>query len=98
MYTPIQPTLGITADPLDGAVWRKSSYSGTQGNCVEVASNLPGLVVVRDSKRSDGPKLILSPAAWRAFIRGLKDGWEVRPGRVGLPSHRASGATSTSAR
>jgi Domain of unknown function (DUF397) len=29
-------------------VWRKRSYSGTQGNCVEVATNLPGIVAVRD--------------------------------------------------
>lgn len=34
---------------LAGAHWRKSSYSsGSGGNCVEVATNLPGLVAVRD--------------------------------------------------
>ena len=32
----------------------KSSYSGQSGNWVEVASNLPGLVAVRDSKERDG--------------------------------------------
>ena len=34
--------------------WRKSSYSGQDGNCVEVARNLPGLVAVRDSEKPDG--------------------------------------------
>ena len=34
-----------------GAMWRKSSYSSANGGaCVEVASNLPGVVAVRDSK------------------------------------------------
>ncbi len=74
MHTPIQPDLGVTADSLDGAVWHKSSYSGTQGNCVEVARNLPGVVAVRDSKNPDGPKLIVSSAEWRAFVCGLKIG------------------------
>ena len=28
---------------LDGVIWRKSSYSGSNGGaCVEVADNLPG--------------------------------------------------------
>ena len=39
-----------------GAIWRKSSYSGSNGGgCVEVADNLPGLVAVRDSKDPNGP-------------------------------------------
>lgn len=38
--------------------WRKSSYSnGNGGHCVQVALNLPGAVVVRDSKDPDGPTL-----------------------------------------
>jgi hypothetical protein len=36
---------------VDDLHWRKSSYSGNGGaSCVEVASNLPGMVAVRDSK------------------------------------------------
>ena len=72
MHTQIQPTPGVTADLLDGAVWRKSSYSGTQGNCVEVATNLPGIVAVRDSKDPEGARLIVSPDAWRAFITRVR--------------------------
>ncbi|WP_433517239.1 DUF397 domain-containing protein [Nonomuraea sp. CA-143628] len=36
--------------------------------------NLPGVVGVRDSKDPEGPKLIFTPAEWRAFIADLKSG------------------------
>ncbi|MBM0203680.1 DUF397 domain-containing protein [Micromonospora sp. NPDC051227] len=52
---------------LTGALWRTSSRSGN-GECVEVADNLPGVVGVRDSKDSSGPVLVFAPAAWRAFV------------------------------
>lgn len=55
-----------------GALWRRSSYSGTQGNCVEVASNLRGLVLVRDSKDPAGPKLLIGVEMWRGFIAGVR--------------------------
>jgi hypothetical protein len=51
--------------------WRASSYSGGQGNCVEVAGNIPGLVPVRDSKRPAGPVLAFSRTAWAAFVGRL---------------------------
>ncbi|WBB50874.1 DUF397 domain-containing protein [Verrucosispora sp. WMMA2044] len=55
---------------LTGAVWRKSIRSGDNGGaCVEVATNLPGLVAVRDSKDATGPALTFSPAAWATFVR-----------------------------
>jgi Domain of unknown function (DUF397) len=44
----------MTKIDLSRAEWRKSSYSGQSGNCVEVARNLPGLVAVRDSKGPAG--------------------------------------------
>ncbi|MFI6759778.1 DUF397 domain-containing protein [Micromonospora sp. NPDC050417] len=54
---------------LTGAIWRKSTRSGTSGgNCVEVADNLPGVVGVRDSKDPAGPALAFGPDAWRAFV------------------------------
>ena len=47
----------MTEIDLSRAEWRKSSYSSQSGNCVEVARNLPGLVVVRDSKEAVGARL-----------------------------------------
>jgi Domain of unknown function (DUF397) len=65
----------MRTDDLNGAVWRKSSYSGgSGGNCVEVAGNLPGTIAVRDSKNPEGPALVFSPAAFAAFVGGVRDG------------------------
>jgi hypothetical protein len=55
-------------------LWRKSSYSNNGGNCVEVASNRPGIVAVRDSKDPNGPALAFAPAEWRTFLVGVKSG------------------------
>ena len=56
------------------AQWRKSSYSGgSGGNCVEVATNLPGVVAVRDSKNPAAPALLLTPAKWRTFTADLRE-------------------------
>ena len=58
---------------LTRADWHKSSYSGSNGgNCVEVASNLPGDVAVRDSKDPHGPALTFAPPAWAALLRDIK--------------------------
>lgn len=60
---------------IDGAQWRKSSYSGSNGGaCVEIARNLPGIVAVRDSKDQQGPVLTFTPAEWREFTAGVRDG------------------------
>lgn len=53
------------------AVWRTSSYSGGQGDCVEVADSIPALIPVRDSKRPTGPVITFTPQAWRTFIARL---------------------------
>ncbi|MEO3927888.1 DUF397 domain-containing protein [Micromonosporaceae bacterium B7E4] len=57
---------------LTGTAWRKSSRSGAEGDCVEVADNLPGLVAVRDSKDPYGPILTFAPAPWRQFVRAAR--------------------------
>ncbi|WP_406125958.1 DUF397 domain-containing protein [Streptomyces canus] len=52
-----------------GPFW-KSSYSGQENACVEVAHTAPGGRAVRDSKYSDsGPLLAVSRESWHAFIR-----------------------------
>jgi hypothetical protein len=69
-----QPRIGSTTELLRGATWHRSSHSGTDGNCVEVARNLPGIVAVRDSKNPDGPKLRFTSRAWVLFISGVRTG------------------------
>ncbi|WP_433328171.1 DUF397 domain-containing protein [Spirillospora sp. CA-294931] len=56
--------------------WRKSSHSGTETACVEVAAADRALCV-RDSKDPAGPVLSLPPEAWvsltKAICRGALD-------------------------
>jgi hypothetical protein len=60
---------------LSNATWRKSSYSGGNGgNCVEVAVLADDSRAVRDSKDPEGPKLVFTPATWRAFAAAVKGG------------------------
>ena len=63
----------MTAPELAGAVWRKSSRSNGQGQCVEVAQ-LGTTVAVRDSKHPSGAVLVFTPAEWAAFIAGANAG------------------------
>ncbi|TQF04455.1 DUF397 domain-containing protein [Kitasatospora acidiphila] len=59
---------------LSRTTWRKSSYSGGGGQCVEVAANIPGAVPVRDSKDPEGPALTFTPEGFAAFVAGVKGG------------------------
>jgi hypothetical protein len=52
-------------------VWRKSSYSADQGDCVEVA--WPDRdVAVRDSKQPAGPTLAFPTRTWQAFLTDVR--------------------------
>lgn len=51
--------------------WRKSSYSGGEGNCVEVADH-GNRVLVRDTKNRTGAVLRLTPDTWRRFANQVK--------------------------
>jgi hypothetical protein len=59
---------------LKTAEWRKATASGDNGQCVEVATNLPGIVAVRDSKDPNGPALVFTPQEWKAFLHGAGRG------------------------
>ncbi|WP_435204757.1 DUF397 domain-containing protein [Micromonospora sp. bgisy143] len=55
------------------ARWRTATRSSNNGgNCVEVADNLPGRVLVRDSKDREGGTLTFAPASWRSFVDQLR--------------------------
>jgi hypothetical protein len=60
---------------LTGAVWEKSSYSGSDGGqCVEFSRTFAipsGVVPVRDSKNPEAA-LTFSVGEWRMFIEAVK--------------------------
>ncbi|HEY2765148.1 MAG TPA: DUF397 domain-containing protein [Pseudonocardiaceae bacterium] len=77
----------MTAREPDSIVWRTSSYSVGDGNCVEVGwrtsthsggngncvevALTPDTVLVRDSKHRDGPALTVPATTWQAFLRDI---------------------------
>lgn len=50
--------------------WRKSSYSASGSQCVEVA--LASKVGIRDTKDREGGVLVVSAAAWVVFTRRVR--------------------------
>jgi hypothetical protein len=60
-------------EDLTPAVWRKSTYSTNQGQCVEVTQQ-PGVCGVRDSTDPTGAILWFSPEQWAAFTAGVRAG------------------------
>jgi hypothetical protein len=53
-------------DKEEPATWRKSTYSGSQSNCVEVVGTLDW---VRDSKNPVGPTLRVDVGALVAAVK-----------------------------
>ncbi|MFV8127080.1 DUF397 domain-containing protein [Streptomyces syringium] len=88
---PAMPRFVPSPSALRAATWRRSSYSTGMNNCVETAPLGPELLAVRDSKRTVGPVLSFSPAAWSSFVGDLRGGGLGR--RRG--ADRADGATAT---
>jgi len=52
--------------------WRKSSYSGNGGECVEACVAESGWVLVRDTTNRTGGTLSFRASAWRSFAERLK--------------------------
>lgn len=72
MPKPIRHTTSTTR--LAVVTWRKSTYSGQMGNCVEATSLDSGEVALRNSRFPSGPALIFSRDEMAAFLAGAKNG------------------------
>ncbi|MGY1501077.1 DUF397 domain-containing protein [Streptomyces sp. QTS52] len=53
--------------------FRKSSYSDDKDECVEVATNIPATIAIRDSKAPLSPPLRLHPTTWETFRAAVTD-------------------------
>lgn len=53
--------------------WVKSQYSGSNGQCVEIAA-AAGKIAIRDSKDPNGTILFYTPGEFRAFLHGAQNG------------------------
>lgn len=72
-----QAATGLTT----AAGWRKSSYSQGANGCVEVTTELPGWVGVRDSKLgTDSPVLAFTQSEWHTTLAAAQAG-ELGPAR-----------------
>lgn len=58
---------------LSNAAWKKSSHSGGQGECVEVA-DLSDAVAIRDSKNPDGPALLFGRGSFAGLVGRIRTG------------------------
>ena len=65
---------GMSAADLDGAAWRKSQRSNSQGACVEMARIDAGTIAMRNSRDPQGPALMYRREAIAALIDSLKNG------------------------
>ncbi|MBT2456596.1 DUF397 domain-containing protein [Streptomyces sp. ISL-86] len=64
----------MLASELGTIAWRKSSCSGggsSGGDCVEV-TDFQGAAAVRESKRPEGPALLVSGVGWDCFLESVK--------------------------
>ena len=65
---------GISAARLEGATWRKSQRSNSQGACVELARLDATTVAMRNSRDPQGTALIYPASAVRAMVSALRTG------------------------
>jgi hypothetical protein len=64
----------MAIQPNSAFSWTKSSYSGGNGACVEIAVPTTTAIAVRDSKDPDGPRLTFDNSAWSSFVSDVAAG------------------------
>jgi hypothetical protein len=57
----------------ESKTWVKSSYSGAENNCVELAQSLRE-TAIRDTKDRDGGTLAVPASAFTAFLTAVRAG------------------------
>ena len=65
---------GMNAGQLEGATWRKSQRSNSQGACVELARLDSATVAMRNSRDPQGTALVYPATAVRAMVGALRTG------------------------
>jgi Domain of unknown function (DUF397) len=65
---------GMPAAELGDIRWKKSQYSNSTGECVELAALPNGEIAMRNSRFPDGPVLLYTRREITAFLAGAKDG------------------------
>ncbi|MEU1323383.1 DUF397 domain-containing protein [Streptomyces microflavus] len=63
-----------TDSALEGASWHKSTYSGSNNDCVEHAALTSGRHAVRDTKDRALGAHTFAPSPWQAFVTAVRDG------------------------
>ncbi len=71
------PAMSTASSATRALAWRKSSYSTSTGNCVEIAPMADG-VAVRHSKHPDAGTISLPRDVWAMFVRETVAGAPVR--------------------
>lgn len=61
----------LYAQDLADSIWRKSSTSGAEHDCVEIAELPGGARAVRDSKNPERAPLRFTASEWAAFRAGV---------------------------
>lgn len=65
----------ISNSAATGFTWTKSTFSGSNGDCLEVAHGaVPAALPVRDSKRPAGPAVVFGDTTWGVFVDAVKRG------------------------
>lgn len=64
----------MTSHEFDGALWHKSTYSGTNNACVEHGLLRTGRQAVRDTKDRERGAAVFQPESWQTFVNAVRSG------------------------